>query len=61
MPSTRTAFRQRFVMCAREGSSGSFKETVRRDDCADRDLIDKQFIAGQLSAVDSQKAGMDAF
>ena len=61
MPSTRTAFRQRLGMCTREGSGGSFKETVRRDDRADRDLIDRQFITGQRSAVDSQKAGMDAF
>ena len=61
MSSRQTAFGQRFGMCACEGSSGSFKETVRRDDCAYRNPINKQFIAGQLSAVDFQKAGMDAF
>jgi hypothetical protein len=54
-------FRQRFGISAREGSSGSVEGTVGKDDGAYRDLIDKQFIAGQLSAVDFQKAAMDVF
>jgi hypothetical protein len=48
-------------MCAREGSSGSLQEAAGNDDCAYGDLIETQFIACQLSAVDFQKAGMDAF
>jgi hypothetical protein len=48
-------------MCAHEGSSGSLQAAAGDDDCAYGDLIEKQFIAGQLSAVDFQKVGMDAF